>query len=138
MNNKTMTTTLPQPLGNYSRIRRLGDTLYISGVSARLPGGAIDGVIGEGAHARRDVSQQTRRVLQNIAAILETEGASLQSCIDLTVYLTDANDFDEYNRAYSEFFEQAGPTRTTVVVQALPHPDMVVEIKAIAWAGPAG
>ncbi len=137
MDSEHMAQALPKPLGNYPRLRRAGDTIYISGISARLPDGSIDGVTRENGVVRRDVGQQTRRVLQNIAIVLEGEGASLDACIDITVFLTDAEDFAAYNRAYSEYFQRSAPTRTTVVVRALPHPDMIVEAKAIAWISPA-
>ena len=132
-----MAKALPKPLGKYPQLRRAGDTIYISGISARLPDGSIDGVSREDGVVRRDVVQQTRRVLQNIATVLEGEGASLDACIDITVFLTDAEEFAAYNTVYGEYFQQNAPTRTTVIVQALPHPDMVVEAKAIAWIGPA-
>lgn len=137
MASKHMSEALPKPLGNYPRLRRAGGTIYISGISARLPDGSIDGVTHEDGRVRRDVRQQTRRVLQNIATILEGEGASLDACIDITVFLTEAADFAAYNAVYGEYFQQNAPTRTTVVVRGLPHPDMVVEAKAIAWIGPA-
>lgn len=124
---------LPQPLGKYPRFRRAGDLIYVSGVSARLPDGSIDGVSKEGGVIRRDVRRQTQRVMQNVAAILQSAGASLADCVDITVFLTDQQDFAEYNIAYGEYFEKEGPARTTVVVRGLPHPDMVVEVKAIAW-----
>lgn len=125
---------LPRPLGNYARWRRHGDTIYVAGVSARMPDGGIDGVVrtaqGEAAY---DVPAQTRRVLRNIEGILREAGASLADCLDLTCYLVDQKDFAAFNATWAEFFgEQEPPTRTTVVVRGLPHPDMAVEIKAIA------
>jgi 2-aminomuconate deaminase len=50
----------------------------------------------------------------------------------MTVFLVDMGDFDAYNEVYGEFFDVTGPARTTVAVRALPHPDMVVEMKAVA------
>lgn len=124
---------LPPPLGKYPRFRRAGDLIYVSGVSARLPDGSIDGVSQENGVVRRDVRRQTQRVLQNVAEILASAGASLADCIDITVFLTDQQDFAAYNTAYGEYFERNGPARTTVIVRGLPHPDMVVEVKAVAW-----
>ena len=124
---------LPPPLGKYPRFRRAGDLIYVSGVSARLPDGSIDGVSQENGVVRRDVRRQTQRVLQNVAEILASAGASLSDCIDITVFLTDQQDFAAYNTAYGEYFESNGPARTTVIVRGLPHPDMVVEVKAVAW-----
>jgi len=124
---------LPPPLGKYPRFRRAGDLIYVSGVSARLPDGSIDGVSQENGVVRRDVRRQTQRVLQNVAEILASAGARLADCIDITVFLTDQQDFAAYNTAYGEYFESNGPARTTVIVRGLPHPDMVVEVKAVAW-----
>ena len=124
---------LPPPLGKYPRFRRAGDLIYVSGVSARLPDGSIDGVSQENGVVRRDVRRQTQRVLQNVAEILASAGASLADCIDITVFLTDQQDFAAYNTAYGEYIESNGPARTTVIERGLPHPDMVVEVKAVAW-----
>jgi 2-aminomuconate deaminase len=124
---------LPPPLGKYPRFRRAGELIYVSGVSARLPDGSIDGVSQENGVVCRDVRRQTQRVLQNVAEILASAGASLADCIDITVFLTDQQDFAAYNTAYGEYFESNGPARTTVIVRGLPHPDMVVEVKAVAW-----
>lgn len=124
---------LPRPLGSYARVRRAGELLFVAGVSARLASGAIDGVTREGDAVCYDVAVQTRRVLQNIDAILQDAGARLADCVDLTVFLVRGEDFAAFNAAYAEFFAEPFPTRTTVVVRGLPHPDMVVEIKAVAY-----
>lgn len=125
--------TLPRPLGAYARWRRAGDLVFVAGVSARLPGGEIDGVLREGDAVRHDVAAQTRRVLQTIDALVqEAGGAGLADCVDMQAFLVRAEDFATFNAAYGEFFPGDAPTRTTVVVRALPHPDMVVEIKAVA------
>ncbi|WP_198972759.1 RidA family protein [Xylophilus sp. ASV27] len=126
--------SLPGPLGSYSRFRCDGATIYLAGVSARLPDGSIDGVQHlNDASPHRDIAVQTRRVLRNIETILREAGATLADCIDMTCYLVDQQDFTVFNTTYAEFFiGEQPPTRTTVVVRGLPHPDMVVEIKAIA------
>jgi len=128
---------LPPPLGKYPRFRRAGDFVYISGVSARMPDGSIDGVMVEGDAVRHDVAVQTRRVMHNVAQALQSSGATLADCIDITAFLTRAEDFDAFNRVYGECVATPAPTRTTVVVRGLPHPDMVVEIKAVAWLRPS-
>ena len=130
---------LPKPLGNYSRWRQNGNTIYVAGVSARLPDGSIDGVQrrADGA-VQYDVVQQTRRVLLNISGILAEAGATLADCIDLTCYLVNQADFAAFNAAWAEYFrDELPPTRTTIVVRGLPHVDMVVEIKAVACIGSA-
>ena len=124
---------LPAPLGKYPRFRQAGPFIFVSGVSARLPDGSIDGVRREGDQVQRDVVQQTRRVLANVSEILQSAGATLADCVDVTVFLTDPQDFAACNAVYGEHFSAEGPARTTVVVRGLPHPDMVVELKVTAW-----
>jgi 2-aminomuconate deaminase len=81
-----------------------------------------------------DVAVQTREVLQNIDKNLAKVGASLADVVDVTSFLVNMNDFADYNKAYAEFFDtDTGPTRTTVAVHQLPHPDLVIEIKVVAY-----
>jgi 2-aminomuconate deaminase len=122
-----------KPLGKYPHAKRAGDLVFLSGTTARQPDGSIAGVSrGADGGVQRDAALQTRIVLQNIARTLETLGGSLRDCVDMTVFLVDMGDFDAYNEVYGEFFDVTGPARTTVAVRALPHPDMVVEMKAVA------
>ena len=75
-------------------------------------------------------------MIQNIARILEAAGASLEDLVDLTTFLVDMSDYAGYNEVYDEFFDAAtGPSRTTVAVAELPHPNLLIEIKAIAHVG---
>ena len=71
-------------------------------------------------------------VLENIAGILESVGASLGDVVSVTSYLVDMNDFGGYNEVYGEFFDHSGPARTTVAVHQLPHPHLRIEISCIA------
>jgi 2-aminomuconate deaminase len=122
-----------KPLGKYPHAKRAGDLVFLSGTTARQPDGSIAGVTrNEDGSVRRDAALQTRIVLQNISRTLETLGGSLRDCVDMTVFLVDMADFDAYNQVYGEFFDVTGPARTTVAVRALPHPDMMVEMKAVA------
>lgn len=137
MNAAPSASLLPPPLGKYPRTRRAGDSLYVSGLSARLPDGSIDGVTRmPGCSVQRDAGVQTRRVLRNLAEVLQAAGASLADCVDITVFLTDRADFEVYNQIYGECFPANGPARTTVIVRGLPHADMLVEVKAVAWCPP--
>jgi 2-aminomuconate deaminase len=80
------------------------------------------------------IEAQTRACIENVKAILEDAGSSLEKVVDVTVFLTDIDrDFAAFNRVYAEFFErlQSRPTRTTVGVVALPIP-ISVELKVIA------
>jgi len=79
-----------------------------------------------------DIRVQTRAVIENIADLLATVGATLTDLVQVTSYLVSMDDFDGYNQTYAEFFDHNGPTRTTVAVHQLPHPDLVIEIQAVA------
>ena len=72
-------------------------------------------------------------MLENVRDILAHAGASLADVVELSTYLIDMRDFGAYNEVYSEFFDTDGPARTTVAVAALPHPHLLIEIKAVAW-----
>ena len=60
--------------------------------------------------------------------------ASLDDLVEISTFLVDINDFGGYNQVYAEYFDETGPTRTTVAVHQLPHPHLRIEIKAIAYA----
>jgi len=83
---------------------------------------------------RLDVREQTRAVLENIKDYLALEGATMADVVDVTSLLVNMNDFAGYNEVYATYFDkETGPTRTTVAVHQLPHPNLVVEIKAMAF-----
>lgn len=124
------------PRGAYPHVKIVGDFIFVSGTSSRKPDNTIAGVelIDEMNTKKLDIEVQTREVLKNIGRNLKTVGASLSDVVDVTTFLVNMNDFAGYNKAYGEFFDKAtGPTRTTVAVHQLPHPDLVVEIKVIAY-----
>ena len=124
------------PRGAYPHTKRIGDFIFVSGTSSRRPDNTIAGVdiIDEMGTKRLNIEIQTREVLLNIEKNLAKEGASLKDVVDVTSFLVNMNDFAGYNKAYDEFFDAAtGPTRTTVAVHQLPHPDLVVEIKVMAY-----
>lgn len=124
------------PRGAYPHTRRAGDFIYVSGTSSRQADNSIAGVehldhLGT-KHLNAEI--QTREVLKNIEKNLAKEGATLKDVVDVTSFLVNMNDFGGYNKAYAEFFDkETGPTRTTVAVHQLPHPDLVVEIKVVAY-----
>ncbi len=125
-----------KPRGAYPHIKVVGDFIFISGTSSRRPDNTIAGVdiIDEMGTKRLNIEVQTREVLKNIEKNLAMEGATLKDVVDVTTFLVNMNDFAGYNKAYSEFFDKdTGPARTTVAVHQLPHPDLVVEIKAMAY-----
>ncbi len=123
-------------LAAYPHARRVGDMIFVSGISSRRPDGTHEGVtIHDDGAVERDVREQTRAVIRNIGVILEAAGASLSDVVDVTCFLTDMADYKGFNSAYNEFFDQeTGPTRTTVAVHQLPHPNLLIEIKAVAYA----
>jgi len=118
----------PKPVGPYPHARRFGNLLFLSGIGPR---DRDTDAIAEGIEA------QARSCIENVKAILEDAGSSLEKVIDVTVFLTDmARDFAAFNRVYGDYFGAIGPTRTTVGVVALPTP-ISIELKVIA-EGPSG
>ena len=115
----------PAPRGPYSPAVRAGDCIYVAG---QIPIDPISGQVVSG-----DVQAETRQVLTNIKRILEGCGASMNDVVRCGVYLTDAGDFKPMNDVYAEFFGEAKPARTTIIVAALPLKDARVEIDAIAY-----
>ena len=124
------------PRGAYPHIKRVGDFIFVSGTSSRRADNTIAGVdiIDNMGTKRLNIEVQTREVLLNIEKNLAKEGATLNDVVDVTSFLVNMNDFVGYNKAYAEFFNaETGPARTTVAVHQLPHPDLVVEIKVMAY-----
>ena len=124
------------PRGAYPHTKRVGDFIFVSGTSSRRADNSIAGVeiIDEMGTKRLNIETQTREVLNNIDANLKKVGASINDVVDVSTFLVNMNDFAGYNKAYAEFFNaETGPTRTTVAVHQLPHPDLVVEIKVTAY-----
>lgn len=131
-----MSEKIVTPRGAYPHVKQVGDFIFVSGTSSRRPDNSIAGVdiIDEMGTKHLNAETQTREVLKNIDANLKKVGASLKDVVDVTSFLVNMNDFAGYNKAYGEFFDKAtGPTRTTVAVHQLPHPDLVVEIKVMAY-----
>ena len=123
------------PRGKFPHIKRAGDFLYVSGTSSRRPDNSFEGAeVDAMGVTQLDIRVQTRAVLNNIASILEHAGASLQDLVDTQVFLVNMNDFGGFNDVWAEFFDESGPTRTTVAVHQLPHPHLVIEIRATAYS----
>ncbi len=117
---------LPKPVGPYSQAIQAGDLIFLSGQIAINPS---TGVVEE-----TDVKGQTRRIIENTKAFLESVGLSLSDVVKATVYLTSAEHFTEMNEVYREFFKHEPPARSTVVTQ-LPVKGALVEIDFIAYRG---
>ena len=132
-----------RPRGPFPHFRRAGDFIFVSGTSARR---ADDSIAGAEAAAdgsvRLDIRIQTRAVIENIRDILAGAGAGLEDLVEVSTFLIDMADFGGYNEVYGEFFGYQGPARTTVAVAELPHPQLLIEIKAVAYlparAAPGG
>ncbi|CAI2445698.1 RidA family protein [Serratia liquefaciens] len=122
------------PRGRFPHVKRAGDFLFVSGTSARLPDNSIAGAEADAMGATRlDIDVQTRAVLDNIRDILRSVGADLNDVVEISAFLVNMNDFSGYNAVYADYFDYDGPTRTTVAVHQLPHPHLLIEIKAIAY-----
>lgn len=123
-----------QPLGNYPHVKRVGDFIYVSGTSSRRPDNTHIGANqNENGEWNLDIREQTKAVIENVNKLLQSLGADLKNVIDITTFLVDMKDFKGYNEVYGTFFDHTGPTRTTVAVHQLPHPNLLIEIKAVAF-----
>jgi 2-iminobutanoate/2-iminopropanoate deaminase len=113
----------PKAIGPYSQAVRAGQLLFLSGQVPIDPatGQMIDG----------DIAAQTRRVFENLAAVLKAGGRSFADVVRTTVFLADMNDFAAMNDVYGQYFKDPYPARATVQVARLPK-DARVEIDLIA------
>ncbi|MCE2788702.1 MAG: RidA family protein [Saprospiraceae bacterium] len=123
-----------RPRGKYPHLKIAGPFIFVSGTSSRRPDNTIAGASAdEMGTMQLDIREQTRAVIENIRSILQSVGADLSDIVDMTSFLVNMNDFGGYNEVYGEFFDFTGPTRTTVAVHQLPHPHLLIEIKAVAY-----
>ena len=124
-----------KPLGSYPHIKRVGDFIYVSGTSSRRPDNTHAGAEQDAdGNWKLDIRVQTKAVLDTIDSYLKSVDASLADVIDITSFLVDMKDFKGYNEVYGTYFNQeTGPTRTTVAAHQLPHPNINIEIKAVAY-----
>ena len=113
----------PKAIGPYSQAVRAGQLLFVSG---QVPLDPATGQIVSG-----DIAAQTRRVFENLGAVLEAGGRSFADVVRTTVFLADMNDFAAMNEVYGQYFKEPYPARATVQVARLPK-DARVEIDLIA------
>jgi 2-iminobutanoate/2-iminopropanoate deaminase len=113
----------PKAIGPYSQAIRAGQLLFLSGQIPLDPasGQMIDG----------DISAQTKRVMENLGAVLKAAGLSFEAVVRTTIFLADMNDFAKVNEVYGTYFNSPAPARATVQVAQLPR-GARVEIDAIA------
>lgn len=122
------------PRGRFPHVKRAGDFIYVSGTSSRRADNTFVGVeVDELGVTNLDIRAQTKTVIENIKDILNSMDASLEDLVDLSCFLVNMNDFGGFNEVYAKYFDSLGPTRTTMAVHQLPHPHLLVEIKAIAY-----
>ena len=125
----------PAAVGLYPHARKVGNTLYLSGVGPRKVGQAdIPGVTlnSKGEIESYDIEAQCHSVFDNIRFILEDAGSSWDNIIDVQVFLTNMkDDFKTYNEIYAEYFKENQPCRTTIEIKSLPTP-IAIELKVIA------
>lgn len=123
-----------KPRGRFPHYRRAGDLVFVSGTSSRRPDNSFVGAKTDADGTMHlDIRAQTRAVIDNIAAILADAGGGLGDIVDITSFLVNMHDFGGYNAIYGEYFDENGPARTTVAVHQLPHPHLLIEIKAVAY-----
>lgn len=120
---KISTPHAPAAIGPYSQALRYGQLIFTSG---QIP---LDPTTSEIVGA--DIQTQTHRVLQNLQALLESAGSSLDHVIKTTVFLTNMSDFQAMNEVYASYFKNVTPARSTVAVSELPRKAQV-EIECIA------
>lgn len=123
MKNSVQTPDAPAAIGPYSQAIRAGQWLFVSG---QIPLDPATGQIVGG-----DVAAQTRRVCDNLSAILRAAGLSCAQVVKTTVYLVDLDDFGAMNEVYSTYFPAPAPARATIQAARLPR-NVRVEIDAIA------
>ena len=124
MAKKIVTTTkAPSAVGPYSQAVVSGGLVFCSGQVPLDPG--------SGELLKGSVAEETRRAMDNLKAVLEEAGASFDAVVKTTAYLTDINDFAEFNDAYGSYFTQDPPARATVGVAALPK-GARVEVECVA------
>jgi 2-iminobutanoate/2-iminopropanoate deaminase len=113
----------PKPIGPYSQAVQVGNLIFLSG---QIPIHPQTGELVTG-----DVGNQTRRVLDNIKGVLESQGLRMENVVKMTVFLKDIKNFSQMNEIYATYFASSPPARSTVGVSGLAR-DVDVEIEAIA------
>ncbi len=120
------TNNAPEAIGTYSQAIKVGDTVYLSGQIPLVPETmtVIEG----------DFSVQVRRVFDNLSAVAEAAGGSLQDVVKLNIFLTDLSYFGTVNEIMAEYFQQPYPARAAIGVASLPK-DVPVEMDAVMQLG---
>src|SRR5438046_9342136 len=127
MNTITATTEAPAAVGPYSQAVRAGSTIYCAG---QIPLDPKTGQI-----VSQDITDQARRVLDNITAVLRSESLTFDNIVKTTIFLTDLADFQTVNEIYGSYFTKEPPARSTVQVSALPNGAPVAIERIVAAHG---
>lgn len=117
------TTKAPAAIGPYSQAIQAGNTIYVSGQIPFVPETMT--LVSE------DIKEQTKQALENVKAILEAAGSSLNDIVKASVFVKDINDFAAINEVYGTYFNENKPARALVEVARLPR-DVKIEIEVIA------
>lgn len=121
------------PRGRFPHVKVANGFVFVSGTSSRRPDNTIEGAsVDQMGTTSLDIRMQTMAVIENIRDILQSVGARLDDLVSVTTYLVNMNDFGGYNEVYGSYFDENGPTRTTVAVHQLPHPHLLIEMQAVA------
>ena len=125
----------PEPVGLYPHARQVGNLLFLSGIGPRergkkdIPGVELDP---DGNIISYDIEAQCHSVFKNVRTVLSDAGSNWENLVDITVFLTNMkDDFDSYNRIYTQYFKDNQPCRTTVEISSLPTP-IAIELKCIS------
>lgn len=122
MSNKVETNKAPKAIGPYSQAIVVGNLIFTSG---QIPLNPETGVL-----MGNDIKEQTHRVCQNLKAVLEASGSSLENAVKTVCYLSDMTNFSEFNEVYAQYFTQK-PARSCVAVKELPK-GALVEVDVVA------
>lgn len=126
MKQEIKTERAPQAIGPYSQAILTKEFIFVSGQIH------LDPKTGE--MVTGSIREQTKQILENIKAVLEAAGSSLDQVVKTTVFLQDMNDFSQMNEVYASYFRPPYPARSTIQVARLPR-DARIEIEAIALVG---
>lgn len=122
-----------KPRGSYPHLKRVGDLVFVSGTSARKADDSFAGArTTRSGNLILNAYEQTQETIKNLKDILLSVDANLADVIEVEAFLVDMDHYEDFNKAWSEFFDHNGPARTTVAVKALPHPSQLLMIKAVA------
>ncbi len=120
-----------------SLLRCAGPFVFFSGTSGHEPDKTLTGIDFNASDdfgaVKRDIRTQTKACVENVRNILSAAGGNLEHLVEVTTYLANMSDFAGYNEIYGQYFSNEGPARTTVAVNQLPHPNMLIEMRGVAY-----